>query len=98
MNLCKARISKTCPAFVGAKGGGHIAVFGVCRQVEDVSVTASRHHHGVGRVASDFSGFQIPDDDPAGDSVNNHDVHHLGTGVHRDRFFGDLFLERRVGT
>jgi hypothetical protein len=53
-------------------------------QEEDVAVAAGASSHRVGHVALDLAGDQVAGDDAAGPAVDEHQVEHLGAGVHLD--------------
>jgi hypothetical protein len=48
-------------------------------------------------VRLDLPGDEVARHDPAGAAVDDHEVEHLGAGVHLHAALGDLLLQRLVG-
>ena len=98
VDLGEARVGEVGAAPVRAPDGRGVAVLGVGREVEDVSVAAGREDDGVGEVGGDLPGDQVAGDDAAGPSVDDDQVEHLGARVHLDGAGRDLARQRLVGT
>ncbi len=97
VDLGEAGIGEVGTAPVGPPDRGGVGVHGVRRQVEDVAVAAAGEYDGVGEVRVDLAGDEVPGDDPAGPSVDDDQVEHLGARVHLDVPRGDLPAEGLVG-
>ena len=83
---------------MGAEGGCDIATPGICREVENISVTAGAEQDGIGCMAGDFTRIQIADDDSLRVAINQHEVEHFRARKHFHRPKGNLVAEPRIGS
>ena len=83
---------------MGAEGGCDIATPGICREVENISVTASAEQDGICRVAGDFARIQIADDDSLRVAIDQHEVEHFRARKHFHRPKGNLVAEPGIGS
>ena len=96
MDLREAWVGERGAAAVRAPGRGDVAAHRVGREEVDVAVAAGCEHHGVGGVALDLAGDEVPGDDPARLAVDEDDVQQLVAVVDGRPALGDLPLKRRV--
>ena len=82
MDLGKTGIGKQCAFLIGPVAGGDIAGHGIGGKEKDIAVAAGAKDNGIGAMALDFSGNQIPDHDAPGLSVHQNQIQHFPAGEH----------------
>ncbi len=98
VDLRVAGIREERPALVGTEGAGDVAALGVRGKIENVAVAAGAEEHRIGRVAADFAGDHVADDDALGVAVHQHQIEHLGAREHLHLPGGNLRAQRLVGS
>ncbi len=96
MNLREARVGEQGAAFVGPPRSGDIRAGRVGRKVIGVRVAAGGEHDGVRHPAARLAGDEIAGHDAAGAPVDDHQVEHLGAGMHVDSAGLNLALEGAI--
>ena len=97
MDLGETRIGEGSATSMGPPGCGDIGGHRVCRQIEDVGVSAGGENNCMARVAGDLTGDQIANHHTNGSTVLDHDIEHFGSRVQLDLASVDLTHEGRVG-
>ena len=90
VNLGKAWIGKIGASFIGPVGSRNIGCHGVGGKEKYVSVAARTQDDGMGVVAFDRAGNQVPNNDSPGLTVDNDKIQHFAAGEHFDFAGTDL--------
>ena len=91
-------VSKVGALAVASHGGAHVASHSVGREEIGVAIATGGDNHSMGGKALELAGDEVPGDDAACATVDNHHVVHLVAVVALHVAHLDLAVERRVGT
>ena len=97
MDLGEARVGEQGALLVGSIAGRNIRGHRVCGQEEDIAVPAGAEDNGVGRMAFDLAGDQVPYDNPPCLAVHQDELEHFPAGIHLDLARPHLAHQRVVG-
>jgi len=82
---------------IGADIGRNVAAFGICRQIEDVAITACGQDDSVSRPGFHASVGQVSRHNAACMAVDNHQLQHFVAGIHFDVAGVNLACQGLIG-
>ena len=82
VNLRLAGIRERGTFLERSERGSDVTSLCVGGEVKHIAITASRKHHGIRCVRSNFAGYQVSSNDAARLAIHDYDVQHLGHRKH----------------